>query len=99
MSKETAAAFLAKVDEDTTMQDKIKNLEGGSSFDTLQDFAATQGFIFSLDDLLEANKERAEMGLSPSGELSEAELESVAGGAKSNWTLKFTRDTLVISSY
>jgi predicted ribosomally synthesized peptide with nif11-like leader len=96
MSKESAIAFLTKVDEDPTMQDKIKALDETSNFDVLQDFAASQGYNFTINEMIEANNERK--GLSGE-DLTQDELEAVAGGAAVKVTLHLSKGSLDISAY
>lgn len=68
MSNESFKAFLAKVDADAGLREKLRAAGGdaGLSAQAVADFAAGQGYSFSVADL--------------SGELSEKQLEGVAGG-------------------
>ena len=67
MSEEQLKAFLEKVKGDTTLQEKLK---AASDADAVVAIAKEAGFSISADDLKKA----------PS-EISEEELEGVAGGA------------------
>jgi predicted ribosomally synthesized peptide with nif11-like leader len=98
MSKESAAAFLTKVDEDPILKDKIKELGTGAGFDDLQDIAAVEGYNFTMEELISAGKERDEQISVPESELSEEELAAVAGGARA-FTIYISRDSLKVTLY
>ena len=66
MSEEQLKAFLEKVKADTSLQEKLK---AASDADAVVAIAKEAGFMFSADDLTKAQSE-----------LSEDELEGVAGG-------------------
>ena len=66
MSEEQLKAFLEKVKADTSLQEKLK---AASDADAVVAIAKEAGFMFSADDLTKAQSE-----------LSEEELEGVAGG-------------------
>ena len=66
MSEEQLKAFLEKVKSDTSLQEKLK---AASDADTVISIAKEAGFSISTDDLKKAQSE-----------LSEEELEGVAGG-------------------
>ena len=70
MSKEQLKAFLEKVKADTSLQDKLK---AASDANTVAAIAKDAGFSISADDLKNAQSE-----------LSEEELEGVAGGCQIN---------------
>ena len=67
MSEEQLKAFLEKVKGDTSLQEKLK---AAADFNAVSAIAKEAGFIISADDLTNAQFE-----------LSEEELEGVAGGA------------------
>ena len=67
MSEEQLKAFLEKVKADTSLQEKLK---AASDADAVVSLAKEAGFSISADDLKNAQSE-----------ISEEELENVAGGA------------------
>jgi predicted ribosomally synthesized peptide with nif11-like leader len=71
MSEEQLKAFLKKVKTDTSLQEKLK---GAADADAAITIAKEAGFNISSDDLKNAQ----------STELSEEELEGVAGGCQVN---------------
>ena len=70
MSEEQFKAFLEKVQGDTSLQD---NLKAAADAEAIVVIAKEAGFSISVDDLTKAQSELSE-------ELSEEELEGVAGG-------------------
>ena len=66
MSEEQLKAFLEKVKDDTSLQEKLK---AAADADAVTAIAKEAGFIISADDLTKAQSE-----------LSDEELEGVAGG-------------------
>ena len=72
MSEEQLRAFLEKVKDDSSLQEKLKT---AADVDAVAAIAKETGFSISTDDLNNAQ--------SRVRELSEEELESVAGGLKS----------------
>ena len=74
MSQEQLKAFLEKVKADTSLQQKLKAADDA---DVVVSIAKEEGFSISADD----------MKKTPSDEVSEEELEGVAGGMKlGGWT-------------
>ena len=75
MSEEQLKAFLEKVKGDTTLQEKLK---AAADVDAVVAIAKDAGFSVSADDLKKAQSE-----------ISEEELEGVAGGCldNSHWSL------------
>ena len=71
MSEEQLKAFLEKVRDDTSLQEKLKV---AADANVIVAIAKEAGFIISADDLANAQSELSK-------ELSEEELEGVAGGA------------------
>ena len=69
MSEEQLKAFLEKLQGDTSLQEKLK---AASDADAVVSIAKEEGFSISVDDLKNAQSE-----------LSDEELEGVAGGALS----------------
>ena len=70
MSEEQLKAFLEKVQADTSLQEKLK---AAADANAVVEIAKEAGFSISADDLTKAQSE-----------LSEQELEGVAGGFRSN---------------
>ena len=70
MSEEQLKAFLEKVQGDTSLQEKLK---AAADVDAVAAIAKEAGFSVSVDDLKMAQSE-----------LSEEELENVAGGVETN---------------
>ena len=70
MSEEQLKAFLEKVQGDTSLQEKLK---AAADANAVAAIAKEAGFSISADDLTKAQSE-----------LSEEELEGVAGGGKQN---------------
>ena len=68
MSEEQLKAFLEKVKEDTSLQEKLK---AASDADAVVSLAKEEGFSISVDDLKNAQSKL---------KLSDEELEDVAGG-------------------
>ncbi|HVO42676.1 MAG TPA: Nif11-like leader peptide family RiPP precursor [Aggregatilineales bacterium] len=82
MSKEVALAFFEVVDKSPDLQRQIKPLDEHESPDNIKKFleiASKAGYTFTVDDLSAAAKVRAGKQVQ-SGELSEEDLEKVAGG-------------------
>jgi predicted ribosomally synthesized peptide with nif11-like leader len=83
MSKETVIKFFTAVDKSPELQRQIKPLDeqgderGGAN--KLLEIATKAGYAFSLEDLRGVVKDRNEQ-MMPSSELSEKDLEQVAGG-------------------
>ena len=71
MSEEQLKAFLEKVQSDTSLQEKLK---AAANPDAVAAIAKEAGFIISADDLTKAQSE-----------LSDEELEGVAGGTGFTW--------------
>ena len=71
MSEEQLKAFLEKVKGDTTLQEKLK---AAADSDAVLAIAKEAGFSISADDLKNAQSE-----------VSEEELEGVAGGGDKSW--------------
>ena len=77
MSEEQLKAFLEKVKDDTSLQEKLK---AASDADAASAIAKEAGFSISADEFTKAQ----------STELSDEELEGVAGGEKTNPLLSET---------
>ena len=75
MSLESAKAFLKKVGEDEEFK---KLLEKAENDDERQKIVREAGFDFTKEELKEV--------ISGSGELSDKDLEKVAGGSAGSWT-------------
>jgi len=94
MSKHSASAFISKVNVDEAMQAQIKNLKDLSG---LIGFAETAGFRFTA-----AEWNEAAATFPKSGELSNKELDQVAGGGVSpqpfmGWGSRFVSPRFVIN--
>ena len=77
MSEEQLKAFLEKVKADTSLQEKLKAADA----DAVAAIAKEAGFSISADDL------------KAQSELSDEELEGVAGGTNPRWVLEAFRKT------
>jgi len=76
MSEEQLKAFIAKVQGDTSLQEQLK---AAADTDAVLAIAKEAGFSISVDDINKAQSE-----------LSEEELESVAGGFGHTYTGRFS---------
>jgi predicted ribosomally synthesized peptide with nif11-like leader len=84
MSNQKVQEFLTKVGEDPSLQTELSHaLESENDRQAVTDLAKSKGYEFSSDELwAEVQKRQAEFSIKQTdGELSEAELETVAGGA------------------
>ena len=87
MSKESARAFMQKLDDDPTLREELSSIgarHAGQidiSANQVAEVGARHGFTFSADEIVEA---KAECGGQAKGELSEHELTAVAGGSKAS---------------
>jgi predicted ribosomally synthesized peptide with nif11-like leader len=79
MSEEQLKAFLEKVQGDTSLQEKLK---AAADANAVAAIAKEAGFSISADDI---NKTQSE--------LSDEELEGVAGGTNPRWLLEAFRKT------
>ena len=79
MSEEQLKAFLEKVQGDTSLQEKLK---AAADANAVAAIAKEAGFSISADDLTNAQSE-----------LSDQELEGVAGGTNPRWLLEAFRKT------
>jgi predicted ribosomally synthesized peptide with nif11-like leader len=88
MSDTDLKAFLPRVLKDSVLQDQLKNLTDKDKFtQTLVRLGKDNGFHFTAEDV-DASLFRSKKN--PVGELSEADLALVAGGARSQaWTTLF----------
>jgi predicted ribosomally synthesized peptide with nif11-like leader len=95
MSKESATAFLTRAQQDGEIKQKLEALGTGADVEEVLDVAAAAGYDFSASDLLAAGKASAEhRGQSGETELSDAELEMVAGGRINLTIIQVSRDTI-----
>lgn len=100
MSQTSAAEFMHKANTDPQIRTQVQSLGPDADFDDILDIAAANGFKITQQDIMDAAKARAEAeGISPDAELSESELETVAGG---RWRInlsiiKVSTDTVVVS--
>ena len=101
MSKEAASEFIEKAQTDPELQHKLTGLGTGAQIEDVMDVAATSGYRFSESELMTAGKEAAEKsGSLPEAELSDRELEMVAGGTfnltHSRWYITTDTATVII---
>ena len=75
MSQENALAFIARVNEDSSLQAKLRPL-AANDVNGLLNIAAEAGFAFDAKDLLAAQSSKN----APENELAEADLNLIAGG-------------------
>jgi predicted ribosomally synthesized peptide with nif11-like leader len=75
MSRETAAAFIQRLNNDISLQKKLSGLAQGDVNGLLR-IAGEAGFRFTIEEWLAAVR----TGLGGTGELTEVELEQVVGG-------------------
>jgi predicted ribosomally synthesized peptide with nif11-like leader len=83
MSNPKVEEFLNKIGEDSSLQTELSQaLESDNDRQAVTDLAKSKGYDFSSDELwAEVQKRQAELGTNQTaGELSDAELEAVAGG-------------------
>ena len=83
MSKETAIQFFAAVDKSPELQRQIKPLDQNETPEGMKkfiDIAAKAGYPMSVEDLQAAAKARTERKVESGDQLSEKDLEKVAGG-------------------
>ncbi len=83
MSLSSVQEFLTKVSEDQGLQEQIaKAMESDNDRQAVTNLARSQGFEFTAEELGQEiqNRENTFRQQAESGELSEDELESVAGG-------------------
>jgi predicted ribosomally synthesized peptide with nif11-like leader len=83
MSIEAVNQFLQKVSEDTSLQEELaKALDSENDRQAATDLGAKHGYMFTPDELwTEIQNRQSEFQQNPSNaELSEEELEAVAGG-------------------
>ena len=83
MSNLKVQEFLNKIGEDSSLQTELSHaLEAANDRQAVTDLAKSKGYEFSSDELwAEVQKRQSEFGSKkPDGQLSDEELESVAGG-------------------
>ncbi len=85
MSKETALQFLSAVERSPELQQQLKSLQEDTpeTIKRVIEMAAQAGYTFCADDLRAAARSRAEQQMQ-TGEISEEDLEKVAGGTSDN---------------
>ncbi len=101
MSMTSVQEFLTKVSEDPTLQEQIaKAMESDNDRQAVTDLARSQGFEFTATELSQEieNREAAIKQQAEAGELSEDELESVAGGATPTLITTVAASKLIIAS-
>jgi predicted ribosomally synthesized peptide with nif11-like leader len=82
MSVTTAQQFLQAVESDHTLQEKLRSLAHGmgkGALDEVVRIAASDGYVFTRGELEAALKQHLALQ-KPIGQLSEADLELIAGG-------------------
>jgi predicted ribosomally synthesized peptide with nif11-like leader len=85
--------FVEKVTMDAELEQKLSAIEPGSSAQILE-LAAANGFIFTPEELQQSSHEAKIMVHQDYGELSEEELELVAGGGIASWVLHKVRQAV-----
>lgn len=93
MSQQAVADFFQKIAEDPTLQTSLaKALEADNDREAVTQLANDSGFEFTADELWEEVQKRQNEFESrqTSGELSDEELEAVAGGASPALTFRIT---------
>jgi predicted ribosomally synthesized peptide with nif11-like leader len=85
--------FVEKVALNGDLESKLSAIEPGNSAPIL-DLAAANGFIFTSDELKQASQEAKFLAHQDEGELSENELELVAGGSIGSWLLHKVRKAI-----
>lgn len=96
ISVENVKSFLEKVRSDSGLQSRIGSLASDKPVDAKEDWfldslvaiGAESGFAFSREDLLQAANEIRHNAVS--GELDDAQLESVSGGLDLFWHIVFS---------
>ncbi len=86
MSMSAVQEFLTKVSEDQALQEQIaKAMESDNDRQSVTDLARSKGFDFTADELGQeiSNREAEARQKAEAGELSDDELEAVAGGGAS----------------
>ena len=95
MSKESATAFLTRAQQDPEILQKLEALGTGADVEEVMDVAAAAGYNFTASDLVAAGKASAEQrGQSGEAELSDAELEQVAGGRINLTIIQISKGTV-----
>src|SRR5687767_10679252 len=94
MSKEAAVQFLKVIEQKPQLKEQLRSQriqqeQSPENQKKLLDIAAKEGYQFTIDELTSAAKNRTEQQMK-AGELSEEDLEKVAGGAACGFTCLFT---------
>jgi predicted ribosomally synthesized peptide with nif11-like leader len=94
MSKDAAVKFIDAIDKSPKLKEQIRSqgLEQDQTPENrkkLLDLAAKEGYQFTTEELTAAAKERAQQRMK-AGEISEEDLEKVAGGRGCSFTCLFT---------
>ncbi len=101
MSMSAVQEFLTKVSEDQALQEQIaKAMESDNDRQAVAELARSKGFDFTTEELAQEiqNRENIARQQLEAGELSEDELESVAGGATPTLITTVAATKLVIAS-
>lgn len=85
--------FVEKVAMDADLERKLAAIQPGNSAQIL-DLAAANGFIFTTEELKHSSHEAKALVHQAEGELSESELELVAGGSIGSWILHKVRKAI-----
>ena len=85
MSEEQLRAFMEAVKADAVLQEKLK---AAADVDAVVAIAKAAGFVISAEEL-----QRAQAGQQAGSEVSEEELEGIAGGGRTNYCNKFGCDS------
>jgi len=94
MSKQAAVQFLKAIDETPQLKQQIKSqhLEQNQSPENQKkvlDMASKAGYQFTAEEFTAAVKDRSKQRIQ-AGEISEEDLEKVAGGRGCSWTCLWT---------
>ena len=93
MSTQTVSSFLEAVDKSPELQRQLAPVQGDERPENLKkfvDIASKAGFSFSEQDLMDSIKQRAERQMQSGDQLSEADLDKVAGGMWCIFTCIYT---------
>lgn len=99
MSKEMAVAFIEKARNEVGIQEKVLGINTSSDFDKFIELASSLGYPFTEQDFSNAARDVATADGMLNEELSEGELETVAGGSIKNYSIaQFSGTSVIITS-
>jgi predicted ribosomally synthesized peptide with nif11-like leader len=85
--------FVEKVALNGDLESKLSAIQPGNNGPILE-LAAANGFIFTSDELKQASQQAKILAHQTEGELSDEELELVAGGSIGSWVLHKVRKAI-----